>query len=45
MAIGLGGLILLLAAVVAIAISLVVNHQRTRPTTVVEDRRHRSEPL
>ena len=38
------GWILLTAGVVAIAISLVVNHQRTR-TTVVEERRHRSEPL
>ncbi len=45
MAIGLSGLILLLAAAVAIAISLVVNHQRTRPTTVPQDRRHGSQPL
>ena len=33
------GWILLIAGVLAIAISLVVNHQRTRSTTVVEERR------
>ena len=33
------GWILLIAGVVAIAVSLVVNQQRTRATHVVEDRR------
>jgi uncharacterized membrane protein HdeD (DUF308 family) len=33
------GWILLLAGIVAIVVSLVVNHQRTRSRTVVEERR------
>lgn len=33
------GWILLIAGALAIVISLVVNHQRTRSTTVVEERR------
>jgi len=38
------GWILLLAGVIAIVVSLVVNQQRTRQTTVVEERRPGARP-
>lgn len=39
------GTILIIAGILAIALSLIVNAQRNRRTTVVDDRRDSAEPL